>query len=752
MVDFAQQMSQTNFQAYVPQDRTGEIMAAGEQRAAQAQVIGSNMLAKGIEAGVDVWNAYEVNKFTKDMNALNEEYMGSRTQSPMLTNNQKSLDKITSALEQGSMTPQEYNTRVRALTREAINRAPGFTQDFIQQANRVFEYSGMKSVLEFDTELLKSQQAAFSAYSKNVLDAAEKAGIPVDYSQSNNPNYLEALNGRANQVFQRESIYKELETQVKTNDIWSKQDIDSQFVIGPDGKTPISKVFTGSSLSTNANLQGIFSAVTDEKSFAAAKLQAQEFIIKKENDFISALSSHIDDPRVKAMIDRLKESNKTRLDALTSFASKEDALKYVQNSMNLFKDQSAMDYWERIGSNPTEQDAMIRLMQTPNLASIINQGKFTEFQTAVQGLLDKNLRAFSDPKLSKGVVDGAIPQLGTNPTIDEIVNGYASALNANRSKLSGQQAYTLEQNYITSLATGDPDKLKLMSDAGRQDAINLISGNVQVTWNAMVKDIQGLSAAGKNIQLDALPDGKIILRGDISGADAAKYTKRINDSLQAMANVMGTSTKEAAQNYFYPAFNQQGIDTSRLNKSEKGMAKEVQLSASERAADVATNISDASIKELEASIKSAKGSAKQVLQQELDRLLDLKRVQQSSAPSTPAPQESSPLLTPAPVTQADTNYSAAQDAARTQREQFYGEVAKATGIGIDRAKDSLEGTLDFITNNILPNIGGQEQIKSASDTLDKLLQTILPKLDVRWDWEHYHKTGELKRRSETRSK
>jgi hypothetical protein len=740
MVDFAKEIGQTNYQAYVPQDRTGEIIAAGEQRASQAQIIGANLLNKGLGAAVDVYNMYEVNKFTEDMNALNEEYMGSRTQSPMLTNNQRSLDKITSALEQGSMSPAEYNTRVRALTREAINRAPGFTQDFIQQANRVFEYSGMKSVLEFDTELLKSQQAQFSAYSKNVLDAAERAGIPVDYAQADNPNYLEALNGQSNQVFQRESIFKALETQVKTKDIWSKQDIDSAFQVGPDGKTLISKAFTGSSFATNATLQGIFSQVTDEKTFAAAKLQAQQAIVNQENEFVSALSSHIDDPRVKTMIDTLKATNKTRLDALNSFASKEDALKYVQNSMNLFKDQSYMDYYERNGINPQQEDAMIRLMQTPNLASIINQGKFTQFQGVVQGLIDKNLNAFSDPKLAKNVVDGAIPQLGSNPTIDEVVNGYAGALNANRSKMSPQQAWALENNYITSLATADPDKVKLMSDAGRHDALNLISRNVQVTWGAMVQDIQGLSAEGKNIQLDALPDGKIILRGDISGADAAKYTKRINDSLQAMANVMGTSTKEAAQKYFYPSFNQGSADTSKLNKAEKGMAKDVQLSASERAADVATNISDASIKELETAIKSAKGSAKQVLQQELTRLLDLKKVQTSSAPTVVTP--------PQQLSQADIDYFAAQDKAEKQREQFYSEVAEATGIGIDKAKESLEGTLDFITNNILPNIGGQEQIKSASDTLDKLLKTVLPKLDIRWDWERYKKTGELHRRNE----
>ena len=118
-------------------------------------------------------------------------------------------------------------------------------------------------------------EIAHEAHMEPISKIAEKAGIPVDYAQANNPNYLEALNGKANQVFQRESTFKALETQVKTKDIWTKQDIDSAFAIGPDGKTLIAKAFTGSALATNNNLQAIFSQVTDDKSFAAAKLQAQ---------------------------------------------------------------------------------------------------------------------------------------------------------------------------------------------------------------------------------------------------------------------------------------------------------------------------------------------------------------------------------------------------------------------------------------------------------------------------------------------
>jgi hypothetical protein len=141
MVQFATQLNETNFQAYVPQDRTGEIMSQGIARAGQIQQQGNQLLGQAIDTGINVWKGYEVNRLTDTLNDLNEQYMQSRPQPGVLNNHQSKLDKMTAALEQGSMSPQEYNTRVRALTREAMNRAPAFAPDFIRQANRVFEFA-----------------------------------------------------------------------------------------------------------------------------------------------------------------------------------------------------------------------------------------------------------------------------------------------------------------------------------------------------------------------------------------------------------------------------------------------------------------------------------------------------------------------------------------------------------------------------------------------------------------------------------
>jgi len=625
MAQFAKQLNETNYQAYIPQDRTGEILSEGLAKSARAGTMAmgaANDFLVELEQGN---KEKEVGIFTQELNDLNKEYVGRKIKPPMMSDHELQLDKVTNAFHQGAMTPAEYDVRVRAITRQAVNRAPAFTNELLSQANKVFELSGMKDMLREDALAIQSDKEAIANYSKNVVDLAKRAGLGYDASQLNNTAYLESLNEQANKILQREASYKAVESAVKNQDNLTKADLNTLFVRGADGKTSADKMFTGSTMAANAMVQGLFSQVTDEASFAAAKQQAVDLVTEQENSFMMALAPHIDDPKVKALVDRMKESNKTRLDAISKFSSKEDALTFAKNSQELFKSGAYMEYYERGDINPYQEEALIRIAQTPNLRSIIKEGKFNELQKAVTGLLDKSIRSFSNPEITKQVLSNAVGEIDKSPALADIINSFPKTIRDNKDRLTPNEMYRAQQDYVAAIAKGDSEKVKLMSPAGKADAINLISNYAKITWDSMVKDVTAASAEGKNVKFDTLPDGRLIVTGDISGEQSAKYTKRINDALQAMSNVYDISMKEAAQNYFYPALNpQQGNGNPKLNNAEKEMSKNVQLTAEEKQADISNEVSDASISELKAAVSNATGEAKVTLQAELDRVLKLK--------------------------------------------------------------------------------------------------------------------------------
>lgn len=56
--------------------------------------------------------------------------------------------RLQRAMEQGVLSPDQFNTRLLATVRESINRMPGLERELLAQTERVMKYSGMQGILD----------------------------------------------------------------------------------------------------------------------------------------------------------------------------------------------------------------------------------------------------------------------------------------------------------------------------------------------------------------------------------------------------------------------------------------------------------------------------------------------------------------------------------------------------------------------------------------------------------------------------
>ena len=80
---------------------------------------------------------------------------------------------------------------------------------------------------------------------------------------------------------------------------------------------------------------------------------------------------------------------------------------------------------------------------------------------------------------------------------------------------------------------------------------------MSITLNDFTSKVKQYEAQGVKIQVDALPDGRIVFKTDnpqITDELTRKYAVRINDSLGAFTNLIGAKDSSSAANKFYQNF------------------------------------------------------------------------------------------------------------------------------------------------------------------------------------------------------
>ena len=131
----------------------------------------------------------------------------------------KEGQKLKAALGQGRMTQAEFEMRLRKVTREAINRNPGLTQELLAHAQLVESQSGVRQVKDPAKELDKAEAAQTKQQHNLLISQAKSVDFPVDPSRFGDPNYHAEIWPHIAQRLHDKSIHSELTRMHKAGEI-----------------------------------------------------------------------------------------------------------------------------------------------------------------------------------------------------------------------------------------------------------------------------------------------------------------------------------------------------------------------------------------------------------------------------------------------------------------------------------------------------------------------------------------------------
>jgi hypothetical protein len=92
----------------------------------------------------------------------------------------KETQLLSAGFKQGRMTQQQFELKLAAITKSAVARNPGFTQQLINHAQQVTALSGVRLLGDPRDELAQAQTKKIEARTKRVKDLADKHNVDYD--------------------------------------------------------------------------------------------------------------------------------------------------------------------------------------------------------------------------------------------------------------------------------------------------------------------------------------------------------------------------------------------------------------------------------------------------------------------------------------------------------------------------------------------------------------------------------------------
>lgn len=514
--------------------------------------------------GMDAWKGYEKAKLENETESVIDEYMKRNhpEQTPAVSPAEQAhidgISQIKNAYDQGLMSEAEFETRIRSVTKDAVNRTPGFYPELLDHSKKVLGLSGINDIVKQDQVILKAQKEQKSAYLKNVIDAAEKNNIPLDYQKIySDDNYAVTINKAVSEVVGRKQLSDTLESTLSQEK--ARDNIEIEKFINSD---LLPQAALGTVEKYTTDVASLFSSANTPQDFSGALNVARNRGEAIKRQYMAFAGNYINDPRVKSQIDFISSQIDETIKNISTFKSGEEVAKYVANQKQIFMDNDAMSFYKTSGVSPAAASFLNNFLSTQVAANLANQGKLPLIMKAVD-YLEKGINNVSQEKNAQGkpLVLDLFSQALANPTQDTSIKVLENATGAIREELADttkftpQKRYEFETDYVKTLAKGGvEDSFKGLSDKSRMDAMAVIDGYEATTVAFMDKAFSKYAQEGKKITLDVLPDGRLNVVADVPSKEIAKFTSRINDGIKAYANLMGIDTKQAAEQFFYPKF------------------------------------------------------------------------------------------------------------------------------------------------------------------------------------------------------
>jgi hypothetical protein len=275
------------------------------------------------------------------------------------------------------------------------------------------------------------------------------------------------------------------------------------------------------------------------------------------------ISKIIDKPAVAATSKLIKDQITAIKSNLKSFASKEDASTYMKNSMNILRDQQFQDVSKVV--NPQMLDVLAKLTASVGVADFISKqpdlkvNLYNGISQITAGLPTNSAALYSGPKnpINK-IVDTLAKEAGAKePSASSLMamSNSIKSIDSDISQLPMADKFSFYGEYTKTLGSpANTNGISKLDDDSRSRANGHVNEYAGITLTNMKEIINKGLATGDKVSFGTLPDGRLTvtstnprLTAELNG----KFIPRINDSIAAIANLNGhTTKKEAAREFF----------------------------------------------------------------------------------------------------------------------------------------------------------------------------------------------------------
>lgn len=478
---------------------------------------------------------------------------------------QQGLDKATSkykaALEQGVLTPEQFEARVLDATRRAVNRTPGLADELIGHGKRVLELSGMTSTLKSDIERAQTAEKSQADLLKRILDMGKDEKVPLYLTSGGNPDY-----GRIKAETEERLTEKRLVTAAEN---FGKLDTEGKKKTGREFMESGGITLMNGKLSELLSLNA--TTIAEEGDVQGAITLMRMRGEQAYQQYFQMLSPIVaDSPAAKEALDYFRKQIDTSISFLEKSGTKEDALKRSNAITQILKNKNYQDVAKY--TNPEQLDMTTKILSTVGAGRILEQNPqlmkemvntFGDLLGGVSGSPRINYDASIQGKniVSQGLVELAKEAVADPKAVkylEKTINTISTDVqNPERFKDTASK-FSFYEKLVRDL--GSQDLKKGLSKVGApaiSQATGMIDDYMKITTPDMMKSILAWEQKGVAVTLDALPDGRIIFKTGNQQATQdlnSRYTPRINESLAAMANLMNLDTKSVAVEHFFPAY------------------------------------------------------------------------------------------------------------------------------------------------------------------------------------------------------
>lgn len=487
------------------------------------------------------------------------------------------INRYKNALDQGAMSPEEFETRSLSSLRQAVNKNPALMKELTDQTNKVLVLSGMKDIIKADKAAATSKAEEIAGMQKFYLSLAKQHNISLPLSPAGNVDF-NTLVEKVRVVQNEKNLLETAERQAS----WTEDQFRSY---GSD--------FVNAKV--NEAQEQVLLSLQDTSISIDKQLLNMNFIMDSvERTFIGdpRIGKILDKPAVKAAHDSMVAQVAAFKENIKKFTTREELSLFVKNNTEIMRNQQSIDVMRM--ANPQAIELTSKLITTATYPYIaanrpdLLTNTFKAMSRLLEGVSTKDESVYKTDAVSKiPYAAVAVDSLATDAGIENSSPHVQAALSNAVTSIAGDAAdmdvgtrFNFNAHYIKSLgATKNQAGMKTLTDEARVHATSAITDYTDLTMNDMGRTLDKYSKQGVKIKVDVLPDGRILFDTDnpkITNELTRRFGLRINDSLKAYTNVKGYSNTTSAAPEFYQQysslFNGQSGDEAVVTKMKAALA------------------------------------------------------------------------------------------------------------------------------------------------------------------------------------